>query len=787
MKTSNKGKKEKNIPLKILRTIFLIFAAVAVLAGVAAAGIVFAMIKTAPALDVNQILDLNQTSVIYDSDGKPYDEIITTDEKGDVIKRTVVNYNEIPENLKKAFVSIEDERFISHHGLDYQRLIGVTFNDLKSMITKNKQYIQGGSTITQQLIKNRMFLEESQANRLDIKRKVQEMYLALEIEKKLSKEQILGAYMNTIYLGGTAYGVEAAANQYFNKPAKDLNLVQCAFIAGMAQAPYTYYPFLDKNKKNPDVYLNRTKLVLQQMKKNDPNNTKLYDDAIKQVTDNKIAFSPTVKSTNKYNYEWFSRPVIDQVKQDLKSQYNYTDADIVQLFINGGLKIYSTMDKTLQDKAQDILDNDPMFKLTSSKVQSSAVIMDYHTGEVKVMIGGRFKNNQPANSYNRAYSISSFHRPTGSSIKPITVYGAAIDSKIFTAASIIDDSPLPGNIASKYNDNGKAYQPNNDDFSYSGPITVREAIRRSVNVVAVKIEDALGPANGASYAEKFGITLGKEDKRSSSIAAMALGQLSYGTDTYQMAAAYGVFGNNGIYTSPRLYTKIVDKSGKTILESKYKTSQAISPQAAYVTYDLLKEPVSAGGTGPSAAFSSMARGKTGTATDKKDLWFCGLTPYYSGAVWIGNDDNSKFENLWSDKSAALWGQIMTEFHKNLPEKTLAMPSGIVKSTVCRLSGKLDNGLCALDPKGNTLFSDIFIQGTVPTELCNQHVSVKINKSNGKLATANTPADLIETRVFRKSDLPTESDDTQGNPTPAPTSTAEPTISGVPAVTPTPSP
>ncbi len=140
MKTSNKGKKEKNIPLKILRTIFLIFAAVAVLAGVAAAGIVFAMIKTAPALDVNQILDLNQTSVIYDSDGKPYDEIITTDEKGDVIKRTVVNYNEIPENLKKAFVSIEDERFISHHGLDYQRLIGVTFNDLKSMITKNKQY-----------------------------------------------------------------------------------------------------------------------------------------------------------------------------------------------------------------------------------------------------------------------------------------------------------------------------------------------------------------------------------------------------------------------------------------------------------------------------------------------------------------------------------------------------------------------------------------------------------------------------------------------------------------------
>lgn len=755
----SKKKKKKKTSFKVLKIVLITLLSIIILSGVALGGVVLAIINTAPPLDVNEILTLNEPSIIYDSNDKYMDNVITDE------KRTVVSIKDMPDNLKHAFVSIEDERFYTHKGVDPRRLAGVVYIDIMNKI-KHVNTLQGASTITQQLISNTLLSKE-----VTIKRKVQEMYLALELEKRLSKDQILEAYMNTIFLGGTAHGVEAAANQYFNKSVKDLSLIECAYIAGVPQSPSVYYPFSDSAKKNPSVYLNRTKSVLSKMYENGYIKKDQYDAAIKDLSDKKLAFQQPSATANKMNYEWFSLPAIVQVKNDLKAQYHYNDSEINSLLMYGGLKIYTTMDRSLQDAAKKVLDDNKNYGNLSVQPQASAVIMDYHTGEVKTIIGGR--GEQPARSFNRAAFNGSkeFLKPVGSSIKPLTVYSAAIDSNLATAATVVEDSPLPEEIGKKYGPPGQPYNPRNYETGYfSGDVTIREAIKKSINLVAIKLEDKIGLKTGAAYGEKYGLPLVNQDKQS--ISALSLGQLTYGSNTLTMAAAYGVFGNNGVYTEPRLYRKVVDKRGITILETKPNTRKVLTPQSAYIMFDLLKGPTSEGGTAPNARFSSMpVVGKTGTSGDKQDFWFCGLTPYYSGAVWIGDDKPKKHDDISSATSAGIWQKIMAEAHKNLPVKDIERPSGIVTATVCADSGKIPTDLCAKDPRGNRTITDIFAEGTVPASLCDAHVEAKINKLNGKLANENTPPDLIETRIFIKKEyadgdkdkpyiLPTEYDDTK---------------------------
>ena len=739
--TKSKKKVKKKKPIKkAIKIFFITLLSIFVLIGVACAGIALAMIKTAPELNINQILTLNEPSVLYDDKGKYMDDVLTEE------KRDIVSIKAIPENLKNAFVSIEDERFYSHKGIDLKRITGALIIDVKNKI-KKQGGVQGASTITQQLVKTRMFLTDSLQNRLSIKRKVQEMYLAVQLEKHLSKDQILEAYMNTIYLGGKAHGVEAAAKQYFSKSVKDLTLQECAFIAGMSQAPSRYYPFSISNKKDPSTYINRTKTVLYKMYENNKITKQQYDEAVNQ----KFAFKPNLKNSNTMNYEWYSWQVIDQVKKDLEDQYHYSKNEINSLLMYGGLQIYTSMDRDLQINTQNLLNSDTTFGINSGKnskgiiqPQAAAVIMDYHTGEVKAIVGGR--GVQPAKSYNRAAS-STFTMAPGSSIKPLTVYGPAIDTKMATAATVIEDSPVPVEIGKIY-DPKKPYNPKNSPDKYYGYLPLREALMHSVNVVAVKLEHQIGLNTGAAYAEKFGIKLHKADK--TSIAALSLGQLTKGTTPLIMTSAYGVFGNNGIKTTPTFYKKVVDRSGKVLLEYKPITKRVLSPQSAYIIYDMLKGPVSSEGTGPNAVFGDMpVRGKTGTSSEKIDLWFCGLTPYYSAAVWVGNDDHSVVNGLNSNSVAGVWGKIMSYAHKNLQVKDIQMPSGIVQVAVCKDSGNIPTDLSYKDPRGNRVYNELFIEGTQPTALDDIHVLANINKLNGKLATPQTPPELIEPRVFIK--------------------------------------
>ncbi|MBX4263206.1 transglycosylase domain-containing protein [Clostridium estertheticum] len=674
MKQIKDNKKVKKTH-KIAKTIILTIISILVVGIVAGAGMVLAIIKTSPSLDINRILDLNQTSVIYDDKGNSMDDVITTDKNKQVVKRTDVSLDSTSQYLGPAFIAIEDARFRQHGGVDYKGIIRALIVDIQNKISHGNKSTQGASTITQQLIKNRLFLEDSLNNRLDYARKIQEAYLAIELDKSMTKNDILEAYMNTIFLGGNAYGVEAAAYQYFSKTSDKLTLVESAFIAGMAQSPSGFYPFTTSAKKNPDVYINKTKLVLSRMYETNSISEKEYDDAINSIKINKIVFTRPNENLEKYTYESFSVPVIEQIKTDLMAKYNYSTSQVKDLLMSGGLKIYTTMDKNLQMKSQKILDNDPVYNKvyneSKNEVQSSAVILDYHTGQVKTIIGGR--GEQPAMSYNRAADATNFPRSTGSSIKPLTVYAAAIDSKQALATTILDDSPLSPEIANRYITNGVPYNPS-DDNQPEGPITMYSAIKTSQNLAAIKLEDQIGVKTGYAYAKKFGLNITSADEN---ISTMALGQFHGGETPLLMAAAYGVFGNSGLYASPRLYTKVLDKTGKVLLETNYTTRKAIDPVSAYTMYDLLKGPVSLGGTGPSAKYGDMpVAGKTGTATDSKDLWFCGLTPYYSAAVWIGNDDYKKFSNLSSNDAALIWGKLMKEANVNLPIKDITPPDGI---------------------------------------------------------------------------------------------------------------
>ncbi len=296
-------KKRKSSAFKIILNVFL---SIFLVAGVAFGGIVFAMIKTAPPLNVQQVLTFDEPSILYDDKGQYMDKVITNEQ------RIVVDYKNVPQNLKNAFVSIEDERFYKHHGVDIKRFTGVILINVTNKIKRSSK-LQGASTLTQQLIKNTVLSSE-----VSIKRKVQEMYLSIQLEKEISKDEILGAYMNSIFLGGNALGVEAASKQYFNKSVKDLSLIECAFIAGVPQSPSVYYPYSSVAKKNPSIYLNRTKTVLYKMLDNGYITQNDYNKALKDLDSKKLAFAKPSAPNNKLAYEWFSIPAIEQVKKRFK-------------------------------------------------------------------------------------------------------------------------------------------------------------------------------------------------------------------------------------------------------------------------------------------------------------------------------------------------------------------------------------------------------------------------------------------------------------------------------------
>ncbi|SHJ12378.1 transglycosylase domain-containing protein [Lutispora thermophila] len=711
-KTSSKKKKTSlNKILKI--TVLILLLIVFIGAGIAL-GIAYSWISSAPPLDTEEVFNLNQTTYIVDEEGNVIDKLHANE------NRSIVSLDKIPKHLQNAFIAIEDKRFYKHNGIDIQRIIGSAIEDIKQ-----RKLAHGGSTITQQLIKN-VYLTRDKL----WKRKVIEMYYAIQLERQFTKDQILEAYLNTIGLGGNNIaGVQEAALYYFGKDVSNLTLAESAVIAGITNLPSAYSPYLNYERS-----MQRKNLILSEMLKQNMISRAEYDEAIAQEI--KLA-----KIEKEVETTYFADMVIKDVISAFQEKLGYSKEEAERKVFNGGLKIVSTIDTKIQNIMEDTFNNAQLFPKSTEdengtlQPEAAMVIIDNNTGHIKAVMGGR--SSKVRRGLNRATQSP---RQPGSSIKPLAVYTPALDNG-YTAATVIDDSPVTfGN-----------YSPNNYSRNFNGLVTVREAIQSSLNVVAVKIVQDIGVQRSVEYLEKFGIsTIVKTGSKTDlNLPALALGGMTKGIKPVELAAAYTVFPNKGVYTKPVSFTKVLDRHGNVILDNTPEKHRVISEQVAYMMVDIMKGVIK-GGTGGNAALSNMpVAGKTGTTSDMKDAWFAGYTPYYTAVVWMGHDEPKAMNFTGGSYPAKLWKAVMQEVHKDLKRKEFEKPDGLVAVNICTESGKRPSELCALDPRGATIRSELFIKGTEPPvdSICDIHVIKDICTISNKLASEYCPIESVQSKVF----------------------------------------
>ncbi|WP_027622209.1 transglycosylase domain-containing protein [Acetivibrio clariflavus] len=701
------GKKKQQISLiRVIGNLIKVLILFAFTIGVIFAGIVggavFAYIKTAEPITADQLAIKNQTTYVYDCNNK---EICALQ---GIENREMVDFSDIPRYLRDAFVAIEDKRFYQHSGVDFKRFASAVINFI---LPGGESH--GGSTITQQVVKN-----VTGETRRSIKRKVQEAWRAILLERNLTKDQILEIYMNLIYMGENCYGVQSAAKTYFGKDVKDLTLAECASLAGITNLPAKYNPFTAKGRENN---IKRQRIILNEMLELNFITQQEYDEAIKQ----ELVFAESNKRNDKATstQPYFVDQVILDVKRDLMA-IGYTEDMAIKTIYNNGLRIYTTMDSDIQKAMDEVFLNEEYFtkvnKNTSQSPQAAMVIIDPKNGQIKAMYGGA--GEKIGIPFNRATSLE---KQPGSTIKPIAVYGPAINEGIITAATVIDDVPVYMNGASK------GLYPKNSDGSYAGLTTIRDAITRSVNVVAAKIwNNYLGADLSHEYLKK--VNINRDNERT---VALSLGGLSKGVSPLQMAAAYVPFVNKGIYYEPTTYTRVEDANGNVILEKKPNFNIVYDEAAAFIMVNMLKDVVnSPDGTASRVKIQNgrmPTAGKTGTTDKNTNKWFVGFTPYYVGATWYGYDRNVSLSSAELNRAQTIWHAVMDKIHKNLEPVDFEVPSGVVKRTICKYSGKIATELCHKDPRGNAVKTEYFIKGTEPGEedTCDVHVLAKVCKDS----------------------------------------------------------
>lgn len=636
--------------------------------------------------------------------------------------RTPISLDLMPSYLIDAFISTEDTRFFEHPGVDIIRIAGAVLTDIKDM-----GFSQGASTITMQLARNAIL--ESQEKKLD--RKIQEALLALQIERQYTKEEILQYYLNEIYFGHGANGVQAASQTYFGKEAIDLTLGEAAILAGLVRNPRMYSPFL-----NPENALKIRSVVLDNMVRYDKISS--YQ-AVKAK--NESLDLATLNKKEAFLYPWFTDYVIDEA-EDLLAENGYESG---QLY-TGGFKIHTTLDPEIQEAAEEAYSDSNNFpeNNTANPIQSAMAIIDPKTGGIKALIGGREYITR--RGLNRATSMQ---RQPGSTIKPIAVYGPAIE-KGYSANSILDDSPVV------FGSGKNAYSPKNYDGKYRGRITIREAVRLSVNVPAVKLLSEIGVNEGYNFARALGFPLLPNDKN----LALSLGGLSKGVSPLNMAAAYAAFDNQGVYIEPHAITKILDHNGNTIIDVKPNRRIVMKEETAQQITSILRTVIESG-TGTRAKLSRPAAGKTGTTqipsnvtgsrniTGAMDTWFAGYTPELVGVVWIGYDklydENGNLQYLQQGQNtggkypALIWKTVMEQALKNAPIKNFKGAGGIVyknsnvtdKTNSKENIDELINNEATEKPQDETEAADAFVTVTIDPEtglLANDNCPIKVTKT-----------------------------------------------------------
>lgn len=691
----------------VMRTLITIAIVLAITGAICAA--VFAAYVNkylVPGVDIElDSLQLNYTSVVYYIDSKGSEQEL--ERLYGEQNRIWADYSEIPQDMKDAFVAIEDERFWSHKGVDWKRTIGAGVQILLG------SDFYGGSTITQQLIKNMTGDTE-----VTIQRKVQEILRATHLEKKYWKEQILEMYLNTIPLSQGCYGVRSAAQTYFNKDISELSLAECAAIAGITNRPTYFDPFI-----NPDNNKDRQTDILWKMHDLGMITDEEYEQAKMEAPEfKKTQRQEEVNSKQSY----FVDQVISDVIDDLVANMGYTKQLASRLVYSGGLKIYATIDPEVQAVVDDVYLDESSFPTLKGVIQpESAMVVMTSEGDVVAMIGGRGEKviNR---GLNRATQSK---RQPGSSIKPLTVYAPAIEYGLVNPYSIIDDAPV--------NDlNGKAY-PKNYYAGYRGLETVKEAVRVSANAPAMRVLDMIGVDRSFAFGKtNLGLSSLVESDRAR--APLALGGLTYGVTPIEMTAAYVPFANKGVYVKPRTYTKVLDANGDILIDNKKIEEVVMSEKTVYYMNDLLTN-VMKNGTGTPARINNMpSGGKTGTTDDDNDRWFVGYTPYYVSAVWLGFDIPKELSEVSVNPCSILWKTVMERLHKDKKTKDFAKPENFVSASFCIVSGMKPTPLCQLDPRGSRVATGYFAKEDVPKSACTLHVALTICSESGKLATEFCP-------------------------------------------------
>lgn len=696
---SKKPKKAKKIFWIIFKVIiFTIIAACIVCAGIVL-GVLNDIIQDTDTLDVSELKVLKLTSVIYDKNGE---QIQALSEEN----RFMVSYDEIPQYVKDAVISIEDERFETHHGIDIKR----TLSAIVTFVINRGDSSFGGSTITQQLVKN-----ITKDDEYGWQRKIREWYRAITLENELSKADILEAYLNTIYMGEGAYGVEAAANTLFAKSVKDVNIAEAACLAAIIQSPESFNPY--NGEDNKAALISRQQVVLGKMLELGKITEEEYNEAMSY----ELVFKKGELAASGSTTTYYVDAIIEAVIEDLMETKNVSKGVATKMLYSDGLKIYSTIDPDVQKAIDEAYTNDSWFPTKNGKkMQSAMVVIDNSTGNVVGLMGGTdYREKANTSAFNRATQMT---RQSGSSIKPLTVYGPAFERGLSYPGMGIDDSYI--------NINGWA--PGNFDYTFRGYVSTRYAIANSLNTTAVKTLQKVGIDYAYTFGKNLGLsTLTDADRN---LASLALGGQSDGVKVIDMAGAYSAIANGGVYTEPKFYTKVLDSSDNVVLKPESEYKRVMKETTAYLLIDCMRSVVTSGSAAGYIGVKSSISvvGKTGTTDNSKDKWFCGLTPYYTGVVWIGYDDNSA--SVGNTAQLYVWNSVMKKVHANLAGKTFTKPSGIVYAEVCTVSGLVATDACRKDARSGIVTTEIFASGTVPTEQCNIHVTANVCSVSGKLAT-----------------------------------------------------
>lgn len=757
-------------------------------------GVFAKIVENAPNLDLISIRPNAYTSIVYDMNNTEIDRFHGNE------NREYVKIEEIPKSLQDSIVAVEDERFYQHFGIDIKGIIRATYQTIKSKLTGSKR-LQGASTITQQLIKNNV----TKVTRNSAKTKIQEQYLAINYEKRLkeelgskekAKKYILELYLNTIGLGHGYNGVQSAALGYFNKDAKDLTLAESASISAITNNPSLYSP-----RSNPENNKKRQMRILNKMLDQKFITKEEYDEAI-----NEDIYSKIPKQTSRKQVEgtvihsYFVDSIFEQISKDLQSKYKISVQQANNLIYNGGLQIYSSLDQNAQNIVDKTYLNNELFPNVPYKIdvtyivstqnlktkkqehteykqfvktkeegekfinekraeleanlaedeiiiaerdnfsvqpQSSMVIIDYKKGLVRAISGGR--DEKIVNrGFNRA--VDAVRQP-GSVFKVLAAFAPGIDMGVLTPATVIDDVPFTkGN-----------YSPSNWYSGYRGLSTVREAIKDSMNIIAVKALDKVGVQAAYNYLLNLGFTTLENDTH----LATALGGLTKGVTQLEVTAAYGTIANGGKYLEPKFYTKVLDNNGEILLDTEDREPvQVLKETSSFLLTDMMKDVITSG-TGTKAKFKSTkmpVAGKTGTTQDTKDLTFVGYTPYYVAGIWTGYDRYDKLvpnmRKILKNESYHLniWRTIMEELHKDLKVVEFEKPSGIETEKICIDSGRPVTDLCVSDPRGSRARNEYFAKGTLSRRPCSVHSSISVCSVSNKLPGPFCPKDKIIQRV-----------------------------------------